>query len=46
MLTREGEIKTWDTNTGKLKSCVPLDKAEYYGYQRLNAFRNRTILVR
>lgn len=46
MLTREGEIKTWDTNTGKLIGSVQLDKAHYYGFQRLNSFRNRTLLVR
>ena len=46
MLTRDSEIKTWNTNTGKLKSCVRLDEGRFTDYKKLNHFRNRTVLCR
>ena len=46
MLSRNSEIKTWNTTTGKLKSCVRLEENKYEGYQRMNVFRNRTILYK
>ena len=46
ILTGNSEIKTWNTNTGKLKSCVKLQEDLYDGYKKLNYFRNRTIVCR
>ena len=46
LLTRNSEIKTWNTTTGKLKSCHRLEEGKYDGYQRMNVFRNRTILCK
>ena len=34
MLTRNSEIKTWSTVTGKLKNCHKLDENKFMGYQR------------
>ena len=46
VLTKDGEIKTWDTTTGKLKYYTPLDSEQFAGFKRMNFFRNRTLLCR
>ena len=46
VLTRESEIKTWNANTGKLRSCVKLREGKYDGFKKINYYRNRTIVCR
>ena len=46
MLTSNSEIKTWNTTTGKLVSCVRLEQNRFDGYKKMSVFRNRTILCR